>query len=790
MKNLLDYMIDNTKDLKYVVSVEAIINNGKLQKKKLKMSEIISFSNYLNDLKLDKHDKIGIFMDNCNEFVKAFYSILLNNKIVVSISDNVELDELEDIINKNNLKYVVTNDNNIKKIAEFEKKINIINLSTLKNKNGKAGLKFVPSSMTADDILVVSYTSGTSGSFSKGVELTYKNITFVSEEYKKVYKLDSNSNIITVLPLWHNYAMFACLTSSIVSKSKLIIMKKWNSELFIEINKKMNPSVFPGSPYMYIDLINNYENELINLVNLKICDSGGDSLPIECIKKFEKITGAVITEGYGLTETASLTHFNYSASERKIGSLGKTVSNTECKILDLNGNPVKNGEWGLLWVKGPMVFKDYVNIPGLKEQVKKNGWFNTNDVVRRDEDGYYYIAGRYSDLKAIGVNDNQLRELENALYQYFGISRVHVKTNYNELANFYYFDLFVVLKNNYTIEDLYDYINENLKKYVIGDIKIVSELPTTGTGKIKRNKVNDLQKIDINKYKKTELFGGLRCNTYLLENDEGKYIYQEYYDGTMYQAKKKYDILNMIFNYKNIPYVAKPLFYSVETHKSWLLTEYKSGDTIEKLRKEKKFKLNFISSDLAETLRIVHSVPISYKFGWITDNEVFENELFSIYLENEIKRFSDLAKDKVSVGDYEYMINIAKESLKTIKKYDHKLIPQLIWFDLNENNILVNNINGSYKLSAIVDAGGAKIGIKEWDLAFLKMEVCKNEDEYNSILDAYKKLDSEINEELIEALCVFVELDDMIIRILDKIELPVPYCSYFEEIIKKYNKIT
>ena len=70
------------------------------------------------------------------------------------------------------------------------------------------------------------------------------------------------------------------------------------------------------------------------------------------------------------------------------------------------------------------------------------------------------------------------------------------------------------------------------------------------------------------------------------------------------------------------------------------------------------------------------------------------------------------------------------------------------------------------------------------------MEVCKNEDEYNSILDAYKKLDSEINEELIEALCVFVELDDMIIRILDKIELPVPYCSYFEEIIKKYNKIT
>ena len=782
MKNLLNYIIENVKDKKYVASIETKLENNKLCVKELKMQEIIAFSNYLNNLDISKCKKIGIFMDNCNEFVNAFYSILLNNKIVVSICNNVEMDEFKDIIKKNSLKYVITNDRCIEKISSLDKKINIINLSKINIKEEK--LKFKPLEKKKDDVLVVSYTSGTSGNFSKGVELTYKNITFVSEEYQKVYKLDDKSQIITVLPLWHNYSMFACLTSSIVAKSKLIIMDKWNANLFIEINKKLAPSVFPGSPYMYIDLINNHKDELINLSNLKICDSGGDSLPIECINKFEKLTGAVITEGYGLTETASLTHFNYSASERKVGSLGKVVSNTKCKILDLEGNPVKDGEWGLLWIKGPMVFKNYVRLKGMRETVKKKGWFNTNDVVRKEGE-YYYIAGRLSDLKALNIDDNQLRELENKLYKFDGISRVHVKTNYNEIAGFYYFDLFVILRDNYRNTDLYDYINNNLKDYVIGDVKVVSELPTTGTGKIKRKKVENLLNININDYDKKELFGGLRCKTYLLNNGKEKYIYQEYFDSTMYQAKKKYDVINMVNNNVNTPYIAKAYTYSIEKDKTWLLTEYKEGKTVEELRKNKKFKLTAIAEDLAKTLNIIHKTPVSYKYGWITDNTVYESDTFVTYLERELKRFSSSVKDYISPKNYKYMINAAKEKIEIIKKYDSKLSPQLVWFDLNPNNILVNTKNNTYELSSIIDAGGAKIGIKEWDLAFLRMETCLDEEEYQALLKSYKKIDSSINEELIDCLSIFVELDDMIIRILDKVDLPIPYCSAFTDIIEE-----
>ena len=131
------------------------------------------------------------------------------------------------------------------------------------------------------------------------------------------------------------------------------------------------------------------------------------------------------------------------------------------------------------------------------------------------------------------------------------------------------------------------------------------------------------------------------------------------------------------------------------------------------------------------------------------------------------------------------MIDIAQEKLSIIKKYDIQLVPELIWFDLNTNNILVNSTDDKFELSSIVDAGGAKIGIKEWDLAFIKMETCINEDEYNAVLNSYKKLDKEVSEELIEALCVFVELDDMIIRILDGVKLPIPYDSRFKKIIQE-----
>lgn len=485
MKNIIEenYSFMNNNDK--VFAIYADYKNGN---KTLTYGEIKKYVLATNSIVGNCHytESIGILIENKLEFVKAFFSILYNGYTVVGIDPNITEEGLEKIVNDNELKYIITNNTNIEKLSMY-KNMQIINIEELNIEEVDKKEITLPKS-SLNDIIVISYTSGTSGKFSKGVKLSNRSISFVSEEYRKVYKLDSKTKIITVLPLWHNYAMFACLTSAMMSNSEIIIMNGWNIDNFLYINKTLKPDIFPGSPYMYIDIING-DLDNIDISSLRICDSGGDSLPIECIKKFEEKTNAVITEGYGLTETASLTHFNYSAKERKIGSLGKCVTDVKCKITDLEGNEIENGKWGLLWIKGPMVFNGYINNDELTKKVLKDGWFNTQDVVKIDDESYCYIAGRLSDIQSYNENDITLREIENTLYKFNGIKRVFIKKEFNEEAKFYYYNIYAILKQNYDITQLYDFIKKNLYNIVVNNVEILDELPTTGTGKIKRNKL-------------------------------------------------------------------------------------------------------------------------------------------------------------------------------------------------------------------------------------------------------------------------------------------------------------
>ena len=449
------------------------------------VESILSFNKIVGTNNFVK--RIGVMIENSVDFVKAFMAILFNGYTVVGIDPNITKEGLEKIIKDNQLEYIlINNKTDISKINT--EAVNLINVQNNFTKVEYNIENLVEISSNLNDIIIISYTSGTSGKFSKGVKVSKLNVSFVSEEYNKIYKINEESKIITVLPLWHNYAMFACLTNAMLGNGQIIIMDKWDLENFIYINKKYKPDIFPGSPYMYIDIIN-ADLDKIDISSLRICDSGGDSLPIEWIKKFEEKTNALITEGYGLTETISLTHFNYSAKERKIGSLGKCVTGVECKITELKGNDIGKNKWGLLWIKGPMVFNGYVNEEELTKEVLVDGWFNTCDVVREDDEGYFYIAGRLSDKKYYKENDITLREIEYILYKFKGMNRTFIKKIYNEETDISSYDIYAILKEDYEQAQLIDYIKANLSQIVVDNVKIVDELPTTGTGKVKRNKL-------------------------------------------------------------------------------------------------------------------------------------------------------------------------------------------------------------------------------------------------------------------------------------------------------------
>lgn len=295
--------------------------------------------------------------------------------------------------------------------------------------------------------------------------------------------------------------------------------------------------------------------------------------------------------------------------------------------------------------------------------------------------------------------------------------------------------------------------------------------------------IGDLSKvIGIESQKVT---GGLRCSTYILNNGNKKAIIQIYLENTKYQARKKSDISEWLN--KDCKYIPKIFAFDENDDGAYLITEYKDGRTLKEIREiDKDFSLEYIADEIAETLNAIHSIKNENGYGWIENNKVIEYIKFEDYVKSEIERLSNTYNrlDKSVI----FKINKKSEEALEIIRKETKSSPVLCWYDINPENILITKQDNKYKLSGFLDPGGARYGIPEWDLAFLKLELCKNEKEYNKILEKYQEKGNLINEKLVDALSVFVEIDDIAIQIKDKMIFDIPYSSNFKNELKQLHE--
>lgn len=169
-------------------------------------------------------------------------------------------------------------------------------------------------------------------------------------------------------------------------------------------------------------------------------------------------------------------------------------------------------------------------------------------------------------------------------------------------------------------------------------------------------------------------------------------------------------------------------------------------------------------------------------FGWIGQNGVERKESFGDYIESEIKR--NIKRIKESLGERKEILDEiedkANKALLTIKKMKN-LKPVICWYDINPNNILVNQKS---EITGFLDPGGARFSPKEWDLAFIKMDLCENKKEYDYFQKEYEKV-NKIDNNLLKALSVIVEIDDIAFQVETKTSLPISFASNFKEIVSK-----
>ena len=486
------------------------------------------FATCLDDFGVRKGDSVAILLPNLIPCVVAYYAILKIGAIVVMNNPLYSDRELDHQFNDSDSKLLVTLDllgnrmidlrphTKIKQIIytsigdylPFPK--NILFPLVAKKKKLAADVKPAENVFKWKDIIkqyssqppsvdlsfeetaMYQYTGGTTG-VSKGVILTHGNLSRQVQQIESWFPtLNKGEEImLAALPFFHVFGLSVAMNFAIHMGWGDVLVPKPQPEPLLESIRKFKPTFAPLVPTMYIGILNHPDIQKTDLTSIKGCFSGSAPLPIEVIKEFEEKTGAVIVEGYGLTESTPVTHINpFAGSKRKVGSIGIPFPDTECRIVDLNDGvtAVAVGETGELLIKGPQVMKGYWNMPEETAATLTDGWLHTGDIGKMDEEGYFYIVDRKKDMIISGGYNVYPRDIEEVFYEHpkvqeactIGIPHPH----WGEAAK-----VFVVLKEGETAteEDLITYCEDKLAKYKLPtEIEFRQELPKTNVGKILR----------------------------------------------------------------------------------------------------------------------------------------------------------------------------------------------------------------------------------------------------------------------------------------------------------------
>lgn len=340
----------------------------------------------------------------------------------------------------------------------------------------------------AEDTAVIIYTSGTTGK-PKGAELTHSNLLLNANLCRGLLQSKTEDVSLIVLPMFHIFAMTVLLNAGVYEGSTAVLLPRFDAEAVFGLMQKEKVTVFAGVPTMYWGLLN-YESDALDIEaiskQLRICVSGGASLPVQVLKDFEAKFNVPIIEGYGMSEGSPVVTFNHPDQERKPGSIGTPVWGVEVKLVDINDKEVPVGEKGELLYRGHNVMTGYYKKPEISARTLRGGWMHSGDIAIKDEDGYYYIVDRVKDMIIRGGLNVYPREVEEVMIQHEAVSMVAVIGIPNDQHG-EEIKACVVLKEGTKLEEneLIEWTKARIAAYKYPRvIEFMDALPMNATGKI------------------------------------------------------------------------------------------------------------------------------------------------------------------------------------------------------------------------------------------------------------------------------------------------------------------
>ena len=476
------------------------------------------FAKALADSGVEPGDRVGVYLPNLPQYVIAFHGILRAGGIVVPMNPQYKSREISHLLGDSGATAVVTLADLVPQVREVQDDTDVHTIVSVGDADGAvefdaflADEELPVVDRDDDDVACQPYTSGTTGT-PKGVLLTHRNLAFEARASPKIHDgIYDDDKMLGVLPLFHIYGMTVTMLATLYEGGSYWPMAEWDAEAALDLVESEGITLFHGVPAMFNDLVNHPAAEEHDLASVRFANAGGSSLPLEVMRQFEETFEPDLMEGYGLTETAPVTHVN-RPDDRRPGSIGKPLPEVKAKVVDHNFeevDPVPEGPVddetalddvvGEIVISGPNVMKGYYNRPGANEDAftHENGtrWFHTGDLGYYDEDGFFFIVDREKHMIVTGGYNVYPREVEELLFEHPDIADAAVVGVPDERRG-ETVTAFVVKRPDaeVTAEDIKEYALDNLAAYKHPrEVNFVDELPRTTTGKVQKFELEDFE---------------------------------------------------------------------------------------------------------------------------------------------------------------------------------------------------------------------------------------------------------------------------------------------------------
>lgn len=388
-------------------------------------------------------DRVGLFLPNVPIYLSAYYGAMLAGAVAVNFSPLYSVDELAAQVADSGVRLLVTVDVasllptalkvldgsaletlvvgslgamlpwpkraalavlGRKSLARIPVRADVVRWGDLLGSADGALPAVVPG-----DVALLQYTGGTTGR-PKGAMLSHANLVANALQVDAIDPQEDGARdvILGVLPLFHVFANTCVLNRTVANHGCIAMLPRFDAGQALKTVQRVRPTAFPGVPTMYQALLDHPRVRTTDFSSLRVCISGGAPLPAPVREQWERVTGARLIEGYGLTESSGVVSTNPYEGERREGTIGQVLPHTRVRLRDKAdaGKPAPDGEPGELVVAGPQIMQGYWDRPDAAADafVEIDGarWLRTGDVATIDREGFITIVDRLKDMIAVG----------------------------------------------------------------------------------------------------------------------------------------------------------------------------------------------------------------------------------------------------------------------------------------------------------------------------------------------------------------------------------------------------